>query len=148
MCTIFQILVVSLCTAWCIETVYELKSSLIVFCLSLVWFLLPYNIVLSSNLTKDVLFATMMLFMSTAILRILFISVDKTVKDSVIEYILLLVGIIGTGLFRSNGTIIVVIMAATIVAVSLRKKSFHKVAGIFLTGAILCLILKYPVLNV
>ncbi len=142
--TITQIVIVSAIMSWCAKSVYEIATYRKVLLAILIWYLIPYNIVLESCLTKDVLFSAMLTILTTSLIRIFYVSSYKSKKD----YIFLFLGIVGTGLLRSNGTIIVIVSAILILLFSISKSEWRKLAFTFILGMVLCIILKYPILYV
>ena len=142
--TIVQIFFVSFCVAWCIRSIHEINGSSKVFVFLMVWYLLPYNIVLASSLTKDVLFSVMMTLVSTELLRIMHGEKNTKLKD----YILLFIGAAFIGILRSNGTVIIIFTSIPISIISFRRVRWRRLALTFVMAALLCVILKYPVLRI
>ena len=137
----FQIICMAGIFAWLIMTLYQagVSRAWIIIAL-LAYIVLPYHVVYSMTMWKDVLFGgAVTLFMCT-LFRIL-----KGLGKRWLNYAVIAVGALGTCLLRSNGLIAyaVTFLILTIVLLKTEKKLLI----ILLCFMIAALILKYPVLQ-
>ena len=139
---LFQILIIALSIAYCLTTLYQKKVSKKYIATCMIFYLLmPYNIMYSFTVWKDILFACSVLTFITALYRI----INKIGKNQVLNYILILISGIVFMLFRSNGMIAFV--AFFFVLLIILKQEKKTLIGIMFVAICLSIILKGPVLK-
>ena len=124
-CSIVQILFISLCTSYMFITLYELglkKKYLIIS--YVIFLLLPYNIIYSFTIWKDVVFAGFIILFTTSLFR----EIYKLGNNLIVVFI----SGIGFCLFRSNGLYAFIVFV--LLFVILHYKEYKRIA--------ICLILS------
>ncbi len=97
---VFQILFMAMCFSMVAFTIYEMKASLILIIIVTMWYILmPFHIMYSFTVWKDVMFGGFVLLFSIFIFRIL----RKIGKYKIFNYIMFFISSLGICLFRSNG---------------------------------------------
>lgn len=98
--SVVQALFASACFAYVLLTLYQMRMPQFLLCIVyVIYALLPYNIVFSITIGKDILFGLGMLFMITAFWRIY----QSLGKSKVMNYLCFLFGGIGFSVWRTNG---------------------------------------------
>ncbi len=140
--SVFQVVFMAACFSFIILTLYQMQISkkIIVGCL-LFYTMMPYHIMYSFTMWKDVMFGGFVLLYITATFRIL-----KNVGNyKNIDKIVLLIGGIGTCLFRSNGWF--VFLLTVLCAIVLFGKTRKRMCALLATILIITFILKHPILS-
>ncbi|MGN0976796.1 MAG: DUF6020 family protein [Faecousia sp.] len=137
-----QILFLAACFAYALMTLYQ--AGVPKWCLALVYVLyafLPYNIVYSVTMWKDVLFGGAVLLFVTSLYRIL-----RGIGSSQIRsYVFFALGGIGLSLWRTNGWY--AFLVTTIVMLILLRKQYKTLLLILCAVLVLCWILINPLLS-
>lgn len=140
--SVFQVVFMAACFSFIILTLYQMQISkkIIVGCL-LFYTMMPYHIMYSFTMWKDVMFGGFVLLYITATFRIL-----KNVGNyKNVDKIVLLIGGIGTCLFRSNGWF--VFLLTVLCAIVLFGKTRKRMCALLATILIITFILKHPILS-
>lgn len=142
MYAVFQILAMSACFAYAVVTLYEMRISpaLVIGC-GLWYLLMPYHIIYSFTMWKDVLFGGLTLVFITALFRRMYGVGQRRLPD----FLLLFVGGVGMCLFRSNG-LPAFVLTVLVFAVLFGKREW-KLALLMGGALVLSVVLKYPVLS-
>lgn len=98
--SVWQILLVAFCFAYAVMTLYQGGfSRIIVLASAAVFLLAPYNISFSATIWKDTPFGVVVLLFLVALYRVLY----QVGKNQKLNYLMLFLGSLGFGLWRSNG---------------------------------------------
>jgi hypothetical protein len=139
---VFQIIVMSCCFSYVIVTLYQmnLPSALIVLC-ALWYTAMPFHIMYSFTMWKDVMFGGMIMIFLTAVYRIL----KKIGTHPFFNTAPLLLGSVGICLFRSNGwfAYLICFLCFALLFWSTRKR----LCGVFLAVLAFTFLLKHPLLS-
>lgn len=139
----FQILMLAACFGYAVMTLYQVGvPKLALAAVFAVYALLPYNIVYSITLWKDIPFAAMVLLMVTAFYRLL----KNVGKSSRSNYVFFAIGAAGSSLLRTNGWYAMLVVAACL-AIAARKQ-YKKVLIILLAVLVVCWVMINPLLAV
>lgn len=139
--SVFQILFMSMCFSLTLSTMAHLKiSNKILLLIGLFYAFMPYHIMYSLTMWKDIMFGGFVLLLITCIFRIL-----QNIANIKINYIILFISSIGFCLFRSNGFFAFVIL--TIFLILLFKTEQRKMLLVFIGAIILSIFMKYPMLS-
>ena len=143
---IFQILILSAAFSYSISTLYRIGvSKKILYPLIIILAILPYNILFSFTIWKDVLFGAFFLIFTVSLFRC-FHSFYSSKKSKIILFTLLTISGLAVCLFRSNA--LLAIFASTIIFFIIFKKKYFKL-GILLTLIVIAaFILKRPILAI
>lgn len=137
-----QILFLATCFAYALMTLYQVGVPK--WCLAVIYGLyafLPYNIVYSATMWKDVLFGGAVLLFLTALYRIL-----RDIGTSrVRSYVVFALGAIGLSLWRTNGWY--AFLVTTVVMLILLRKHYKTLLLIMCVVLVLCWILINPLLS-
>lgn len=137
-----QILFLATCFAYALMTLYQVGVPK--WCLAVIYGLyafLPYNIVYSATMWKDVLFGGAVLLFVTALYRIL-----RDIGTSrVRSYVVFALGAIGLSLWRTNGWY--AFLVTTVVMLILLRKHYKTLLLIMCVVLVLCWILINPLLS-
>ncbi len=139
--SIFQIVFMSMCFAYAVTTIYEYEAPLwLVLITAFTYTLMPYHIMYSFSMTKDVIFGGLMLIAIISLFRYM-----NVMGRGVFNLSLLFISIVGVGLFRNNGLFTVALwVALAMLILGFREK---KLLVIMLSGVAATIIMKYPVLS-
>ncbi len=138
----FQIIFMAACFSFVIVTLLQMKISLKLIIGCWLWYaVMPFHILFSFTMWKDVMFGGFVVVFITSLFRIL----KGIGKYRIVNYSILLVGSIGTCLFRSNGWFVFVLTFLCFVL--MYWKTEKKLCGMFVAVIIFTYILKNPVLN-
>lgn len=140
--SIFQIIFMALCFSYLIVTLYQMKisSKLIAVCLCFYLFM-PYHIMYSFTMWKDVLFGGFILLFIISLYRLL----KMPSENITINYILVFVSSMGMCLFRSNGWF--AFLLTFIIFIYLFRLKYKKLLFMFSFVIIFTFVLKHNVLN-
>lgn len=139
--SVFQILSMAAVFAFLVMTMYQAGISrgwLIATAAG--YMLLPYHIMFSFSMWKDILFAGTVALFGCSLYRMI-----KGIGSGVTNYITLVIGTIGFGLLRSNGW--VALLVTFIFSVFLLWKKHRKVLFVILGLLVFTFIMKHPVLQ-
>lgn len=137
-----QILFLAACMAYGVVTLYQSGvSRLFLAAVFGLYILMPYHIVYSVTLWKDVLFGGAVLLFITAMYRLL----KKLGKSQWTNYGMLLLGGMGTCLWRTNGWY--AFLTSTLVMLFLLKKEKRKILAVMGGILIVCWVLINPLLS-
>ena len=142
---IFQILILSAAFAYSISTLYRVGvSKKLLIILSTILALLPYNIIFSFTVWKDVLFGAAFLFFIVTLYRY-FNNISLYKKSKIFQIFLIFISGLTICLFRSNA-LVAIFISTILFFVIFRKK--HLKLGIILTLVVVsAFILKRPILK-
>lgn len=141
MYSLFQILIVALTIAYCITTLYQMKVPLkYIISVLLFYVLMPYNIVYSFTMWKDILFSCSVLIFIVSLYRTM-----KKIGNNSLNCALLFIGSIGFMLLRSNGFL--ALLVSFCVMILFYKKLNKNIFIIISVAIIIAVILKGPVLK-
>ena len=136
MFNVFQILYMAGCFSYAVMTLYQKGAPR--WCLLAVWAgyaLIPYQIVYSVTVWKDILFSGASLLLTVSMYRLL-CPVEKEEKR---DWILFVLGGIGLCLWRTNGLLVVsMLLIALTLAGRENRKLAAVLAAILVAGMILC----------
>ncbi len=141
--SIFQIIFMAACISYVIVTLYQMEVSwkLVLGCL--IWYIImPFHIMYSFSMWKDVMFGGFVAVYIVAVFRIW----KKIGKYNYVNWFMMMIGGSGTCLFRSNGWF--AFFLSFLCFIFLFGEDANKKKMILYLGGILglTLILKYPVL--
>ena len=140
--SVFQILFTSLCFSYLLSTIATLKPPKWILILSILFFvLMPYHIIYPMTMWKDIMYACFVLFSVIAIFR----CINNIGKTST-NHIVIVIGSIGSCLFRSNGLFTFVL--TTISFYLLWKSKYKKILILMLSSIAVGLVMKYGVLKI
>ena len=138
---IFQIMFMAFCFAYSISTMERLQTPVILQIGSLVFYILmPYHILYSMTIWKDVMFGGCVLLLILSSFRCM-----KTIGNCKINYLIFIMAGLGIGLFRSNGFFAILLITFGFVAIF--RMSHRKIFYSFIFIIIASFVLKYPVLE-
>ena len=138
-----QILFLAACFAYAVMTLYQAGVNRLFLAAAYgLYALMPYNIVYSVTLWKDVLFGAAVLLFVTALYRLL----KKMGKAPWANYAVFILGGMGTCLWRTNGWYAFLVTAA--VMLFLLKKGNRKPLAVMGGILVVCWILISPLLSV
>lgn len=139
---VFQILFMSMCFSVALFTLYEKGISLKYIIIILVWYvLMPFHIMYSFTMWKDVMFGGFVLLFITFIFRVL----NKIGSNKIFNYAMLLISGLGVCLFRSNGFFSFVMIS--IIFFVLFGKSWKNICAMFAVIIALSFFMKHLVLS-
>lgn len=140
--SMFSIIMMAFCFAYVVYTIFQwsnnLKMALIVF----IWyFVMPFHIIYSFTIWKDVLFGASVTFFVTGLFRVL----KKVGSNIWINYMVMLVAALGMCLLRSNGWFALLLSISVFGAIFWNK---HRKVLFMLGGIVfISFVLKHPVLD-
>lgn len=138
-----QILFIAACFAYALMTLYQIGiPRLWLVVVYAVYVFMPYNIVYSVTLWKDVVFAGAALLFVTSFYRIL----REIGKSQTWNYVLITIGALGFSLWRTNGWY--AFLLTTLVLLILLRRHYKKLLIIMTAVLILCWVLLNPFLDV
>ena len=136
----FQIIFMAVCFSYSVMTLYEMKAPRwIILLVTIGYAFLPYHIMYSFTMTKDVMFGGFALVMIVSVGRYL-----RGIGNACFNIGVFAVSSLGVCLFRSNG-LIAYVLWAFLALILLRKEK--RVLIIMLIVIVLGFIMKKPVLN-
>lgn len=137
-----QILFMALCFGYAVMTMYQMGLPWWALLAAFgIYGLMPYNIVYSVTLWKDIPFAGAALLMVTALYRLL----KKQWRHRWLDWILLVAGAVGFSLWRTNGWYAFLVL--TVLMFVITGKRHRKLLLVMLLVLILCWALIGPVLD-
>ncbi len=140
--SVFQILFMATCFSFAIVTLYQLNVSLKWIAICFIWYaIMPYHIIYSITMWKDVMFGGGVLLFTVSLFRIWF----EVGNNKKFNYVMFVVGCLCFCLLRSNGLISLAI--ATICMLFIFKGRYKKIyRTLLITLGVSCL-LTGPVLD-
>ena len=133
---VFQILYLAGCFSYVVMTLYQ--KGMPRWCIWAVWAgyaLIPYQIVYSVTVWKDILFSGASLLLTVSLYRLL----CPVEKDEKRDWILFVLGGLGLCLWRTNGLLVVsMLLAALMLSGRKNRKLAAVLAAILVAGVILC----------
>lgn len=97
---VIQIIIMSLVFVYAVDTIYYFKiSKLWMVVIIIVYSLSPYNVGMSAGVLKDSMFSIAISLMVVAFVRLL----NKLGDHHIFDYIMLVMGLLGSCLFKTNG---------------------------------------------
>jgi len=137
-----QILFVAAAFSYALTTLYQANVwSVWIVAAALLYAVLPYHIVYSSTMWKDVVFGVAVLIFVVTLFRIL-----KSIGNTPWFHMILLgLSAMGMALWRSNGWI--ALLASTIIFFFFLRKKFRSVLGLLVCVLVCSWIMKGPVLD-
>lgn len=101
---IFQIIIYALVVSFANSTLSEIGTNKVINIIFCLYFgIMPFNIIYSFTLFKDVIFSIFFLLMFTCYIRI-----NYKIGNKIINTILLIISFVGIGLFRTNGKFVLI----------------------------------------
>lgn len=138
---VFQIIFMAICFAFALSTLAKLKVPIkIIITIGLFYTLMPYHIMYSFTMWKDIIFGGCTLLLITLIIRI-----AKNIGSNFYNYIFLFFSSIGICLFRNNG--FTAFLLFTIFSILLFKTQRLRLIIIFIAALLLSVFMKHPLLN-
>ena len=138
--TIFQIVIVGLIVGYYIKTLYEMRAPIVLIVLSYAFMVFnPVSLKYATFVNKDQLYSYMALLFLLALTRII-LSIGRANKR---DWIYMVIGGLGFGLFRGNG--FVILLATMIAACIMKTQVRKKLIATFASLAAVILILNIPV---
>lgn len=139
--SVFQIIFTSMCFAFAASTVARMKAPRWIVIAYIMFFLLmPYHIIYSITMWKDIMFGCFVLMLVTSIFRCM-----NNIGHVVFEYSMVVIASLGTCLFRSNGFFAFVIL--TIAFGVLWKVKNKRILIVLCLSIIISFIMKHAVLT-
>jgi len=140
-----QILCMACAFAYILMTLYQMKLSYGVIIPCLIYFaVMPYHVIYSFTMWKDVLFGAAMAVFITALYRIM-ADIPEKGGTNVPNMILLAVSALGTCLLRSNGQIAFAVAFAA--AIFVLGKKHLRVLLMLAAVLVVSVVMKYPLLS-
>lgn len=139
--SVFQCLFMAVCFSFTLSTMAHIKVPIKIQLITLIFYVfMPYHIMFSTTMWKDVMFSGFVLLLITFIFRCI-----ENLGNLLLNQIILFLSGIGTCLFRSNGFFVFILTSICIfwILKFTNKKMIYTFISVFLLSAIL----KYPVLN-
>ncbi len=137
----FSIFVMSFFFLYVVETVYTCTQNFkIAFAVFLFYLVMPFHLIYSMTMWKDVFFGAAVTCFVMSCYRCL-----QSVGNGKQNWIILLLSSLGMGLLRSNGWIVFFI--STIAFIALFRKTYKKMIFLFVAVLLSTFILKHPVLS-
>ncbi|MBQ8131475.1 MAG: hypothetical protein IJ193_03200 [Bacilli bacterium] len=138
---VFQMIYLNACISYAVTSLYELKVSDKVRKWVFFWYLcMPFNILFSFTIWKDIIFAGSLLLLVTTLYKIL------KQKEKLTDYFLFAYSALLVCIFRNNG--LIAFTLGTILFIILYKKQFLKVTITSIGIILLSFLLTHPLLNV
>ena len=135
-----SIIIMGCCFSYIIYTLYELKCNIKIIAICFLWYeLMPFHIMYSFTMWKDVFFGGAICVFITSTYRIL-CGVGKNRK---IDYIVMITSAFGINLLRNNGTI--VFLLSSVIFGILFWKNYRKILLMFILIIISSIVLNNPV---
>lgn len=138
--TIFQIVVVSLAVGYAVECFYEMglgkKSRIALMCC---FVLIPYNLIYSVTIWKDIIFSMAVLVLTVTLMRIV-------KKVAVRDYVLLVISATGMCVLRHNG--FYAYIATAVVLLLFKRKEIKKYIIPVMIAMIIGIICRGPLMSV
>lgn len=139
--SVFQILFMAICFSFVSNTLAHLKISIKIQVITIAFYLLmPYHIIYSMTMWKDIMFGGCVLLLITFIFRCIYL-----IGNVKINYIILIISGLGICLFRSNGFFAFIILGISFFFIF--RKKYKKILLAFFLIIAISTFLKYPVLN-
>ncbi len=139
--SVFQILFTSMCFSYLLSTLSYMKVPKIIIKLSAAFLILmPYHIIYSFTMWKDIMFACFVLLFVAGMFRFL-----NDIGNRTANYVTIAVSSIGTCLFRSNGLFVFILVA--ILFWKLWGFKYKKIIIILTSAIVISFIMKYGVLT-
>ena len=140
--TVLQIIVVGLIVGYYMKTLYEMRVPIVLMVLCFAFLIFnPISLKYAPFVDKDQLYVYMALLFLLALTRII-LGIGKVNKR---DYIYMIIGALGFGLFRGNG--FVILLATMIVAVIMKSEVRKKLMIAFASLAVVIFVLNTPVRN-
>lgn len=140
--SVCQILFMAAAFAYVIVTLYQMKIARKWLIVCLMWYaLMPYHIMYSFTMWKDVPFGGLVVVFMVAVVRVL----KEVGKYRMLNYALLFVGSMGVCMFRTNGWYAFVL--TTVFAIIIYGKKQKALVGICAVSLVASYILLHPVLE-
>ena len=141
--SVFSIACMSFCFSYCVYTIWQITRNKTLALFLYLWYMtMPYHILYSFSMWKDVLFGAAVTFFAVGCYRV----VQHVGRNNIFNLFVMIAGAMGMCLLRSNGWIAFVL--STICFILLYKKVNIKLSLIFLGIIVVSFILKKPVLAV
>lgn len=142
---IFQIIILSATFAYSISTLYRIGlSKKILYPLAIILAILPYNIIYSFTIWKDVLFAASFLILIVSLYRY-FHDLAQTKKAKIAQILLIAVSALSVCLFRSNA--LLAMFVSVFLFFIIFKKKYLKLGILLTIIVVIAFVLKRPVLQ-
>lgn len=140
--TVLQIIVVGLIVGYYMKTLYEMRVPIVLMVLCFAFLIFnPISLKYAPFVDKDQLYVYMALLFLLALTRII-LGIGKVNKR---DYIYMIIGALGFGLFRGNG--FVILLATMIAAVIMKSEVRKKLMIAFASLAVVIFVLNTPVRN-
>ncbi len=140
--TVLQIIVVGLIVGYYLKTIYEMRVPIVLMVLCYAFIILnPISLKYATFVDKDQLYVYMALLFLLALTRIVFSIGNANKRD----WIYMIIGGLGFGLFRGNG--FVILLATMIAAVIMKSDVRKKLVIAFASLVVVLFVLNTPVRN-
>lgn len=141
---VFQIIFMAACISYIIVTLYQMEISFILILSCWLWYIImPYHIMFSFTMWKDVMFGGFVSVFIVSVFRIW----KKIGKNSFINDSMLIVGGIGTCLYRSNGWMACFLAFLVFLFLFGEEQEKRKMSLQFLGVILISFLLNYPLLQ-
>ncbi len=142
--SMFQIIFMAACFSYIIVTLYQMKIPVKVILACWLWYvIMPFHMLYSFTMWKDIMFGGFVAIFVVSVFRI-YKKVGNSVRS---DQVFLVIGSVGTCLFRSNGWFVYLLSLLFFVVLFGEDPNRKKMKFLFLAVTILTFILKYPVLE-
>ena len=139
---VFSIIVMAFCFSYCVYTIWQITRNKMLALFIYLWYMLmPYHMIYSFTVWKDVLFGAAVTFFVIGCYRI----VQHIGRNNMCNIFVMICGAFGMCLLRSNGWIAFVL--STVCFLLSYGKSYKKISLIFIGVIVTTFILKQPVLD-
>ena len=136
-----QIILLAASLAYVLMTLHQMKLSYKLTVPVFAWFvLMPYFFLYAITMWKDTLFGAACAVLVTSLFRL-----TNRIGRSWSNYILLVLGSLGTCLLRSNGWLVFICLL--IVSLFVYGKKFRKMLFVLFVSLMVSVVLKYPILS-
>ena len=141
--SIFSVCMMAFCFAYVVCTVYQLTGNRWLSFTIFLWYcIMPFHIMYSFTMWKDVFWSAMVTLFAVSSFRIL----KHIGSSNIVDYCVILCAAIGVCLLRSNG--LAVYVFSILIFMILFGRNHKKMFVLLVSAFIVSVILKYPILNV
>lgn len=143
--TLLMVLFFSL--AWATVMTYLSKKGVkfsAIMGITLFWMFIPSNMYLFISTWKDIPFTICMLLLSYILIK----GICENEKLSILDICCLLAGVIGTGVFRSNGLVVILLTTVCCLLIGIKQKFNKRTMSIFTFAAICVFVIRGPLYSI
>lgn len=138
--SIFQIIYMSTCFSYAVTTVYSFSNRVFTILLMLIYCFMPYNIIYSITMWKDVMFSGSILLFVVSMYNVM-----KN-KNSRINWLLLTIGFVGSSILRNNGWMALV--ATYLVFLIVLRKRYNLLKICLAILIVISFVIKGPLVKI